>query len=60
VEKWGLLIGPEGGFADSELDAARGRANLSFVDLGPRILRTDTAAAAGLAVLQSLRNGARS
>ncbi|MCZ6764794.1 MAG: 16S rRNA (uracil(1498)-N(3))-methyltransferase [Alphaproteobacteria bacterium] len=60
VEKWGLLIGPEGGFADSELDAARGRANLSFVDLGPRILRTDTAAAAGLAVLQSLRIGARS
>lgn len=50
---WGVLIGPEGGFAPEE--AARLRA-LPFarpVSLGPRILRADTAAVAALAVLQA-------
>ncbi len=45
-----LLIGPEGGFSQGELELAR---NLEFtaVTLGPRILRTETASAAALAVL---------
>ena len=50
----GLLIGPEGGFTETELD---GLANLPFVNpvsLGPRVLRADTAALAALAVIQAL------
>jgi len=49
-----VLIGPEGGFTETELD---GLANLPFVNavsLGPRILRADTAALAALAVFQAL------
>lgn len=46
-----LLIGPEGGLADNEEEAAL-KAGLSPVQLGPRILRTETAAIAALAALQ--------
>jgi 16S rRNA (uracil1498-N3)-methyltransferase len=48
-----LLIGPEGGLDDSELDAAI-RAGYSPVRLGPRVLRTETAGIVALAVLQAL------
>jgi 16S rRNA (uracil1498-N3)-methyltransferase len=48
-----LLVGPEGGFAPAELGAARS-AGFIAVRLGPRVLRTETAAAAGLAVLNVL------
>ena len=48
-----LLIGPEGGFDAGELRAARAR-DFHAVRLGPRVLRTETAAAAALAVLQSM------
>ena len=47
-----LLIGPEGGFAPAELDAIRGHPLVTLVSLGPRILRAETAAIAGLARLQ--------
>ncbi|WP_137125595.1 16S rRNA (uracil(1498)-N(3))-methyltransferase [Roseomonas sp. HF4] len=50
----GLLVGPEGGFDPAELDDATGRAFVTAVALGPRILRAETAAVAGLAVLQAL------
>ena len=48
-----LLVGPEGGFSDDEYNVV---AASGFVDvaLGPRILRTETAALAAVAVLQSL------
>lgn len=46
-----LLVGPEGGFTGAELDALRRRAFVAPVALGPRILRAETAVAAGLAVL---------
>jgi 16S rRNA (uracil1498-N3)-methyltransferase len=46
-----LLIGPEGGLADNEEEAAI-RAGFKPVQLGPRILRTETAAIAALAALQ--------
>jgi 16S rRNA (uracil1498-N3)-methyltransferase len=49
-----VLIGPEGGFTETELD---GLANLPFVNpvsLGPRVLRADTAALAALAVFQAV------
>jgi 16S rRNA (uracil1498-N3)-methyltransferase len=47
-----LVIGPEGGFAPEELEAFE---LLSFarVGLGPRVLRTETAAIAALVVLQA-------
>jgi 16S rRNA (uracil1498-N3)-methyltransferase len=48
-----LLIGPEGGLTDAEVDAATG-AGFAPRSLGPRILRTETAAIAALAVLQSV------
>jgi 16S rRNA (uracil1498-N3)-methyltransferase len=46
-----LLVGPEGGLAQEEQSAAIGRGFLS-VQLGPRVLRTETAAVAALAALQ--------
>jgi 16S rRNA (uracil1498-N3)-methyltransferase len=46
-----LAIGPEGGFTVRELDAARA-AGFDAVSLGPRVLRTETAAVAALAALQ--------
>ncbi|MFC7608003.1 RsmE family RNA methyltransferase [Teichococcus aestuarii] len=50
----GLLVGPEGGFTEPELDAVRRRPFVSPAALGPRILRAETAAVGGLAVLQAL------
>jgi 16S rRNA (uracil1498-N3)-methyltransferase len=51
---WGLLIGPEGGFAQRELDLLRKLPFVCPVGLGPRVLRADTAALAALAVFQAL------
>lgn len=48
-----LLIGPEGGLSDTEVENAKAAGFLA-IQLGPRILRTETAGAAVLAVLQSL------
>jgi 16S rRNA (uracil1498-N3)-methyltransferase len=49
----GLLVGPEGGFTGAELDLLRSRPFVVPVSLGPRILRAETAAIAGLALLQA-------
>ncbi|MBV8850378.1 MAG: 16S rRNA (uracil(1498)-N(3))-methyltransferase [Methylobacteriaceae bacterium] len=49
-----LLIGPEGGFDSSERAALLAAANVLPISLGPRILRADTAAVAGLALLQAV------
>jgi len=48
-----LLVGPEGGFTEDELGAAH-RAGFQSLRLGPRVLRTETAAPALLAALQAL------
>jgi 16S rRNA (uracil1498-N3)-methyltransferase len=48
-----LLIGPEGGFSEREHDDAQ-LAGFEAVSLGPRILRTETAAVAALAIAQGL------
>ena len=48
-----LLIGPEGGLDDDELLAAQ-KAGFTPVRLGPRVLRTETAAVVALTVLQAL------
>lgn len=50
-----LLIGPEGGFTPAELDVLRAHPFLMPATLGPRILRAETAAIAGLALLQAAR-----
>ena len=44
-----LLIGPEGGFSEDELQAARAR-GCTFQQLGPRRLRAETAAIVATAV----------
>ena len=46
-----LLVGPEGGLADSEIDDAR-LAGFSGVNLGPRVLRTEPAAIAAVTLAQ--------
>ena len=47
-----LLIGPEGGFSEREFEDAE-IAGFQAVSLGPRILRTETAALAAIAIAQS-------
>jgi len=49
-----LLVGPEGGFAQTELDALGKLSFVSRVGLGPRVLRAETAAVAALAVFQAI------
>jgi 16S rRNA (uracil1498-N3)-methyltransferase len=49
-----VMTGPEGGFAESELDALRNLAFAVPVGLGPRVLRADTAALAALACCQAM------
>jgi len=48
-----IVIGPEGGFTHSEAEKAV-RRGATLLSLGPRILRTDTAAVALLAVIGAL------
>jgi 16S rRNA (uracil1498-N3)-methyltransferase len=49
-----LLVGPESGLSPDEIARAR-QAGLAPARLGPRVLRTETAGLAALAVLQALR-----
>lgn len=51
---WALLVGPEGGFARSELDGLNKLPFVTPVGLGPRILRADTAALFALALWQAV------
>ncbi len=48
-----LLVGPEGGFSGDELDAIRA-AGLIPVELGPRVLRAETAGVAALAAMMAI------
>ncbi|AHK43511.1 MULTISPECIES: 16S rRNA (uracil(1498)-N(3))-methyltransferase [Ensifer] len=52
-KKLALLIGPEGGFSDSERSLLRSLDFVTAIPLGPRILRADTAAVAAMAVIQA-------
>jgi 16S rRNA (uracil1498-N3)-methyltransferase len=56
---WAIMIGPEGGFARTELDALGKLPFVTPVGLGPRILRADTAALAALACWQAILGDAR-
>jgi len=48
-----LLVGPEGGLAESEIKLARS-SGFDSIRLGPRVLRTETAAITALAIAQSM------
>lgn len=50
---WSVLIGPEGGFAPEERERLHTLAQAVPVGLGPRIMRTDTAAIAALTLWQA-------
>jgi 16S rRNA (uracil1498-N3)-methyltransferase len=50
---WAILIGPEGGFSPEERAAARAVPGALAVNLGPRILRADSAAIAALTLWQA-------
>ncbi len=50
AERVGLLVGPEGGFAPEELELARQR-GAAVVRLGPLVMRIETAAAVGAAMV---------
>jgi len=52
-DKAAILTGPEGGFAEEELEALKKHPNAIFVRLGARILRADTAAIAALSCWQA-------
>lgn len=53
-QSFAILIGPEGGFSDSERADLRRLPFVQPVNLGPRILRADTAAVAALACFQAV------
>jgi 16S rRNA (uracil1498-N3)-methyltransferase len=53
-----LLVGPEGGWTPAERGLLR-EGGARAVGLGPHVLRTETAAVAGLAALQALRQAWR-
>jgi 16S rRNA (uracil1498-N3)-methyltransferase len=50
---WAILIGPEGGFSETERKRLQGLEFARAVSLGPRILRADTAAVAAMTLWQS-------
>ena len=52
VDRATLVVGPEGGLADAEVDALRA-AGAVVTGVGPRILRSETAGPVGLALLQA-------
>ena len=49
-----LLVGPEGGFDETELDAIGKLSFVTRVGLGPRVLRAETASVAAVAVFQAI------
>lgn len=51
---WAVLVGPEGGFAPSELDGLDKLPFVTRAGLGPRLLRADTAALAAVACWQAV------
>lgn len=48
-----IIIGPEGGFSENEIEFAR-RYSITEVSMGKRILRTETAAICALSAIQTL------
>jgi len=53
-KKWAVLIGPEGGFSDSEQELITKSKNVLSVSLGERLLRSDTAITVSLFCIQEI------
>ncbi len=53
-KKWAILIGPEGGFSETEIKEILSISSTIPVSLGKRILRSDTATTVALFAVQSL------
>ena len=53
-KKWAVLIGPEGGFSDSEQELITKSKNVLSVSLGDRLLRSDTAITVSLFCIQEI------
>lgn len=51
LQKFAVVVGPEGGFSEEEVKMLSKFENVKVVTLGPRILRTETAGVATLAML---------
>lgn len=51
-----LLVGPEGGWSPAELSLMASADQLVPVEFGPHVLRTETAAVAGMTFLQAIRD----
>lgn len=49
-----ILIGPEGGFSDTEFDLLKGLKFVRRASLGPQVLRAETAAIASISIWQSI------
>lgn len=54
-----IMTGPEGGYAQTELDLIPKFSFVTPVGLGPRILRAETAALAALAIFQAIKGDGR-
>lgn len=53
-DKYAILIGPEGGFSQSEFELMKKKPYIVGVSMGPRILRADTAAIVALACYMNI------
>lgn len=53
VTKIGIIIGPEGGFTETEIAWFGSQGTTQIVKLGPRTLRAETAAISALAIVQN-------
>ncbi|MEK7066425.1 MAG: 16S rRNA (uracil(1498)-N(3))-methyltransferase, partial [Patescibacteria group bacterium] len=49
-----ILVGPEGGFSEKEVNTFSKLPNVTKINMGPRILRADTATIAAVSIIQSL------
>ncbi|MBQ9103789.1 MAG: 16S rRNA (uracil(1498)-N(3))-methyltransferase [Clostridia bacterium] len=49
--KVGVMIGPEGGFSEKEIELVKEKSNTQIISLGKRILRTETASITVLSML---------
>ena len=55
ASKLSLIVGPEGGFTDKEINMLASWHNALSVSLSPNVLRSETAVSVGLAQLQLIR-----
>ena len=53
---WGFIVGPEGGFSSHEIQAVSNNQSITSINLGPLILRAETACLSTLAIAQSFKN----